>query len=37
MNVVGLLSLQITATCPPPEVRTTAVALEPEGRPPVGW
>jgi hypothetical protein len=37
MKVVGLLSLQITATCPPDEVVISAVDLEPAGRPPVGW
>jgi hypothetical protein len=36
MKVVGLLSLQMTATCPPEEVVITAVARFPLGRPPVG-
>ena len=37
MNVVALLSLQITATWPPDEVVITAVARFPLDRPPVGW
>jgi hypothetical protein len=37
MKVVGLLSLQITATWAPDDVVITAVALVPVGRPPVGW
>jgi hypothetical protein len=37
MKVVGLLSLQITATCPPEEVVIPAVARVPLGSPPVGW
>jgi hypothetical protein len=37
MNVVVLLSLQITATWPPDDVVTAAVARCPLGSPPVGW
>jgi hypothetical protein len=37
MKVVELLSLQMTATWPPEEVVTTAVARVPAGRPPLGW
>jgi hypothetical protein len=34
MNVVGLLSLQITATCPPDEVVISAVDLKTRRNPP---
>ncbi len=37
MKLVALLSLQITATCPPGLVVTAAVARVPLGIPPVGW